>query len=61
MPERKLFLNVPEARYVLDKWREEFGQHRPHGGLQGQTPAAFAATLEDHGQGRPLRPTQQSH
>ena len=45
--DRVLFLSVPEARYVLDEWREEYNHRRPHGGLEWQTPAAFAATLED--------------
>ena len=33
---RELFLSGPEARYVLDEWT-----------LDWQTPAAFAATLND--------------
>jgi transposase InsO family protein len=45
--DRELFLSVPEARYVLDGWREEYNHRRPHGGLQWQTPAAYAAKLED--------------
>ena len=35
------------ARYVLDEWREEYNHRRPHGGLQWQTPAAYAAQLVD--------------
>ena len=34
---RELFLSLPEARYVLDEWREEHNQRRP--------PGAFAASL----------------
>ena len=41
------FLSLPEARYVLDEWRLDYNHHRPHSSLEGKTPAAFAATLED--------------
>ena len=44
---RELFLSVPEARYVLDEWRAQYNHRRPHGGLQWQTPAAYAAQLVD--------------
>ncbi len=42
---RELFLSVPEARYVLDEWRWEDNHRRPHGRLNWQTPAAYAAKL----------------
>ena len=44
---RELFLSVPEARFVLDEWRLEYNHRRPHSGLRSQTPAAYAAALED--------------
>ena len=44
---RELFLSVPEARYVLDRWRADYNHRRPHGGLNWQTPAAYAAKLAD--------------
>jgi len=44
---RELFLSLPEARYVLDEWRMEYNHRRPHSGIRWQTPAAFAAALED--------------
>jgi transposase InsO family protein len=44
---RELFLSVPEARYVLDEWRAEYNHRRPHGSLNWQTPAAYAAKLVD--------------
>jgi transposase InsO family protein len=43
---RELFLSVPEARYVLHEWRQEYNG-RPHGSLNWQTPAAYAAKLVD--------------
>lgn len=39
---RELFLSVPEARYVLDEWRQEYNERRPHSGIGWQTPARFA-------------------
>ena len=48
---RELFLSLPEARYVLDEWRLEYNHRRPHSGIRWQTPAAFAATLEDKAAG----------
>jgi putative transposase len=44
---RELFLSVLEARYVLDEWRQEYNHRRPHGSLNWQTPAAYAAKLVD--------------
>jgi len=44
---RELFLSVPEARYVLDEWRAEYNHRRPHSSLNWQTPAAYAAALDD--------------
>jgi len=44
---RELFLSVPEARFVLDEWRLEYNHRRPHSGLNWQTPAAYAAALDD--------------
>lgn len=72
---RELFLSVPEARYVLDGWREEYNHRRPHSGLKWQTPAAYAATLPDRQAGAfpaasrvespvgaaPLSPTQHAN
>ena len=43
---RELFLSLTEARYVLDEWQLEYNHHRPHSGINWQTPAAFAACCE---------------
>lgn len=45
--DRELFLSMTEARYVLDEWRQEYNHHRPHGGLAWQTPASFAARIDN--------------
>ena len=44
---RELFLGLAEARYVLDAWRLAYNHRRPHSGIGWQTPAAFAATMEE--------------
>lgn len=43
----ELFLSLAEARHVLDEWRLDYNHRRPHSSLNWQTPAAFAAGLED--------------
>jgi transposase InsO family protein len=43
---RELFLSVTEARMLLDQWRIEYNQRRPHGSLAWQTPASYAAQIE---------------
>jgi putative transposase len=40
---RWLFASVREARRMINPWREEYHDERPHGALAGRTPAAFAA------------------
>jgi transposase InsO family protein len=58
---RELFLSLAEARVVLDLWRIEYNQQRPHGSLSWQTPAAFAAHLEAHSAGAfPASPPAES-
>jgi len=44
---RELFLGLEEARVVLDAWRLDYNHRRPHSSLNWQTPAAYAATLDD--------------
>ena len=58
----ELFLSLPEARYVLDEWRLEYNNDRIHGRLNGQTPAAFAASLSGPPVGAsPLPPAQTNY
>ena len=40
---RELFHSVREAKVIVENWRLEYNNHRPHSGLGYMTPAAFAA------------------
>jgi putative transposase len=57
---RELFLSVTEARHVLDAWREEYNERRPHSSLNWQPPAVFAASLAGPSVGASPLPTAQS-
>ena len=37
------FSTVQEARVVIEHWRQTYNHRRPHGSLDGLTPAAFAS------------------
>lgn len=37
------FLNMPEARTIIEEWRDEYNTFRPHRSLNGMTPREFAA------------------
>ena len=50
----ELFLNLIEARYVVDRWRMDYDHHRPHSRLDWMTPAAYAASCPK--MGRPCVP-----
>jgi len=43
---RELFLSGREAQLIVEDWRVEYNQHRPHSSLGYQTPAEFAARSE---------------
>jgi putative transposase len=36
------FVSLGEAREMIEEWREDYNQQRPHSGLNQQTPAEFA-------------------
>ena len=36
------FTSLPEARRVIEAWRLDYNEHRPHTSLRMRTPAAFA-------------------
>ena len=39
-------LDCREARLIVESWRQEYNEERPHGALNQITPAAYAAGLE---------------
>ncbi len=41
---RELFGNLAEARVVIEQWREQYNQERPHSSLGYQTPREFAGS-----------------
>ena len=49
---REIFGTLREAQVILDSWRCEYNEERPHSSLGYQTPSEFAASCEI-----PLRPT----
>ena len=42
--DREVFHSVKEAKVLVEGWRLEYNNHRPHSGLDYMTPAAFAAS-----------------
>lgn len=40
--DRYLFDHIPEAQHIMDHWRIEYNQYRPHSSLGYRTPAEFA-------------------
>jgi transposase InsO family protein len=43
---RWAFLSVSEAKLIVEAWRQEYNEERPHGALDQTTPAAYAAGVE---------------
>lgn len=41
--DREVFNSVKEAKVLVEVWRMEYNNHRPHSGLDYMTPAAFSA------------------
>jgi putative transposase len=46
-----LFLNLEEAREVIEKWREDYNLKRPHTSLNGLTPQQFLNGLNAKSEG----------
>ena len=46
---REVFYSVKEAKVIVEDWRLEYNNHRPHSGLGYMTPAAFAASCNPPG------------
>ena len=40
------FTNLAEARRIIEAWRVDYNERRPHSSLNYRTPAEFAAYLE---------------
>jgi transposase InsO family protein len=40
---RELFTTVTEARVLVEDWRREYNEYRPHGALGFETPSAYAS------------------
>jgi transposase InsO family protein len=39
-------VSVRDARLIVESWRQEYNEERPHGALDQVTPAAYAAGVE---------------
>ena len=46
---REVFYSVKEAKVIVESWRLEYNNHRPHSGLGYMTPAAFATSCNSPG------------
>ncbi len=46
---RELFGTLAEARVILESWRVEYNEHRPHSSLGYQTPGEFARSASKFG------------
>lgn len=53
---QEVFGSLEEARWLGRRFFEDYNHHRPHLGLGGVTPAAFAASLEDGVAGTAISP-----
>ena len=47
--DREVFHSVKEAKVIVEDWRLEYNNHRPHSSLGYMTPAAFAASRNPPG------------
>lgn len=48
-----LFNSYPQARNIIEEWRNDYNSERPHSSLDGLTPIAFATrSQQDHNQNR---------
>ncbi len=46
---REVFYSLKEAKVIVENWRLEYNNHRPHSSLGYMTPAAFAASRNPAG------------
>lgn len=53
---QNLFSTIEEARLIIESWRREYDEVRPHGSLDGLTPKEFALKKRDELNGKSFRP-----
>ena len=58
---RELFGSLLEARIILESWRNEYNDQRPHSSLGYQTPTEYAGAASDIGTPVGLRPPCAQH
>ena len=58
---RELFGSLLEARIILESWRNEYNDQRPHSSLGYQTPTEYARAASDIGTPVGLRPPCAQH
>jgi putative transposase len=51
------FLNLRHAREIVEAFREDYNNHRPHSSLDHQTPSEFAAKIARAPMGAPVDQT----
>lgn len=51
---RELFANLMEAEVLIERFRQEYNEYRPHGSLGYATPAEFAQQLKKANQIKPI-------
>jgi len=51
------FLNLTDAREIIENWRIDYNLNRPHSSLGGMTPSEFAASLSPRGERTQPKPT----
>lgn len=55
------FTSLPEARRIIEAWRVDYNECRPHSSLGGMTPAEFAAFAQTPLRATPCAPSEQTH
>ena len=48
--DRELFGNLPEAKFLVSRWRDEYNHIHPHSSLGYQSPAEFASNQKNNNQ-----------
>ncbi|KXW55792.1 hypothetical protein FV185_09510 [Ferrovum sp. PN-J185] len=48
-------MSLKEARVLINAWRKDYNEHRPHSALNYQTPAEFAAAFRSKQTGSVLQ------